>query len=113
MLEKYLETPGYRVFFHMRTWGQACSPQTDSRIDVGINLKELVIAFAPDIAKLRPQEQLHWAHYFVLPDGEVCTELFETRMQQNPPHSPGFLDIIAGARTSLQDTCLRRFSGEL
>ena len=34
-------------------------------------------------------------------------------MQQNPPHSPGVVDIIAGARTSLQDTYLRRFSGEL
>jgi hypothetical protein len=70
VLEKYLETPGYRVFFHMRTWGQACGPQPESCVDVGINSKGLATAFAADIARLNPQEQLHWAHYSSLPSGE-------------------------------------------
>lgn len=113
VLEKYLETKGYRVFFHMRTWGRACGPQLESCVDVGMNSEGLVTAFAPDIAKLRRQDQLHWAHYSSLPNGEICQALWQTRMQLNPPQSPSVRELIIKNRRNFADTYRQRFSQEL
>ncbi len=113
VLEKYLETRGYKVFFHMRTWGGACGPQVENCVDVGINSEGLVTAYAPDIAKLKRQEQLHWAHYSSLPNGGVCQELWQTRMQLNPPHSPSVIELITKSRRNLADAYRQRFSQEL
>ena len=97
----------------MRTWGRACGPQVESCVDVGINSEGLVSAYAPDIAKLKRQEQFHWAHYSSLQNGGVCQELWQTRMQLNPPHSPGVIELIMKSRRGLADTYRRRFSQEL
>jgi hypothetical protein len=70
-------------------------------VDVGINSRGLVNGYALDIAKLRNREQQHWASYSTLPDGEVCYELFETRMQQRPPDSPNVVETIQSAREAL------------
>ncbi|MFP5272880.1 hypothetical protein [Coleofasciculus sp.] len=42
VLQKYLQVPGYSVFFHMRNWGVASLPGDRGPIDVGINSQELV-----------------------------------------------------------------------
>ncbi|MEQ9481001.1 hypothetical protein [Coleofasciculus sp. F4-SAH-05] len=42
VLQKYLQVPGYRVFFHMRNWGVASLPGDRGTIDVGINSQGLV-----------------------------------------------------------------------
>lgn len=101
VLQKYLQVPGYRVFFHMRNWGIASLPGDRNTIDVGTNSQGLVNAFAPDIADLNLVEQTYWASFSSLPSGEVCEEMFQTRMQQNPPHSPGVVDLIRDARSQL------------
>jgi hypothetical protein len=112
VLQKYLTVEGYGVAFHMRTWGAAWGPG-DSSIDVGVNSKGLLTALAPDIAKLSVRDQLHWAHHSSLPDGEVCSEMWETRMQQRPPHSPSVPEVIRTARSGLNDAIERRFGETL
>ena len=103
VLQKYIQVTGYSVFFHMRNWGIASLPGDRGTVDVGINSHGLVNAFAPDIAKLSIAEQAYWASFSSLPSGEVCEEMFQTRMQLNPPHSPGVIKLVRGARTLLDD----------
>jgi hypothetical protein len=102
VLRKYLDAPGYSIGFHMRNWGVASTPKGCS-VDVGVNDEQLVTAFAPDIADLPAHDQAHWASYSVVPSGEVCRELFETRLQQNPPHSPSLPELIRAAIEDLND----------
>lgn len=101
VLQKYLNTPGYHVHFHMRNWGAAAVPGGVGSIDVGINSEGLVNAFAPDLAKLRPQEQAYWASFSSLPSGEICKELFQTRMLCDPPDSPGVCELVRRARNKI------------
>jgi hypothetical protein len=111
VLDRYFTTSGYNAGFHMRTWGGATSPH--GSIDIGINSRELLNAFMPDIAKLPVKEQMHWASHSVLPDGEVCWAMFETRMQLNPPHLPGVIDLMADAFNGLIDIVHFRFGIQL
>lgn len=113
VLQKYLQVPGYSVFFHMRNWGVASLPGDRGTIDVGINSQELVNAFAPDIADLSLAEQAYWASFSSLPSGEICEELFQTRMQNNPPHSPGVVDLIRDARSQLNAIFQHQISVDL
>jgi hypothetical protein len=101
VLQKYLNTPGYRVFFHMRNWGSASLPGDRGDVDVAINSHGLVNAFAPHIAQLSISEQAYWASFSSLPSGEICDEMFQTRMQQRPPRSPGLTEVIENAKTDL------------
>jgi hypothetical protein len=102
VLRKYLDTPGFGVYFHMRNWGVATTPMRQS-IDVGINSLGIATAFAPDIAKLSSIEQSYWASFTRLPSGEICKELFETRMLQEPPDSPSIPEIVKGATHDLDE----------
>ncbi len=113
VLQKYLQVPGYGVFFHMRNWGIASLPGDRGTIDVGINSRGLVNAFAPDIAKLNFAEQAYWASFSSLPSSEICEELFQTRMQLNPPNSPGVIDLIRGSRTLLDHGFRERYHLDL
>ncbi|MEM6254850.1 MAG: hypothetical protein AAF821_18190 [Cyanobacteria bacterium P01_D01_bin.156] len=113
VLHKYLNEPGYSVCFHMRKWGTASIPGGIKTVDVGINSHGLVNAFAPDIADLSITEQSYWASYSSLPNGEICDEMFQTRMQQKPPHSPGVIEVIQNARSQLSDTFKNQFSVDL
>jgi hypothetical protein len=113
VLQKYLHVPGYSVFFHMRNWGVASLPGNRGTIDVGINSQGLINAFAPDIADLPSIEQSYWASYSSLPSGEICEEMFQTRMQQNPPHSPGVTELIRDARDQLSAVFKKQFSVNL
>lgn len=113
VLQKYLQVPGYSVFFHMRNWGVASLPGDRGTIDVGINSQGLVNAFAPDIADLSLAEQAYWASFSSLPSGEICEELFQTRMQSNPPHSPGVVDLIRDARSRLNASFQHQISVDL
>jgi hypothetical protein len=113
VLQKYLQVPGYSVFFHMRSWGGASLPGNRGTIDVGINSQGLINAFAPDIADLPSAEQSYWASYSSLPSGEVCEEMFQTRMQQKPPHSPGVTELIRDARSQLGAVLENKFSVSL
>lgn len=110
VLLRYLRTPGFGVFFHMRHWGIVSFPNEGQSIDVGMNTKGLVNAFAPDIAKRNSAEQAYWASYSSIPSGEVCEELFQTRMQCKPPHSPGAVDLILQIRGELDKVFQERFS---
>lgn len=112
VLDKYLTTPGYGAAFHMRTWGGVWGPG-DTSVDAGINSKGLITAFAPDIADLPVQDQQHWAHHSSLPDGEVCVEMFQTRMQQRPPHSPSVPEVVGGARAALAEVYSRQFGADV
>jgi hypothetical protein len=113
VLQRFLEVPGYHAYFHMRNWGGASLPGDRGSIDVGINSQGLVNAFGPDIADLPIDEQAYWASCTSLPSGEVCEELFQTRMQQNPPHSPGVVDLFRNAREKLASLFKERFEVEL
>jgi hypothetical protein len=113
VLEKYLSQEGYRVSFHMRNWGFACPPGHAESIDVGINSLGLVNAFEPDLAKQTPSEQAYWASFSALPEGGVCPELFETRMQNNPPDSPNVVEVIARAQRKLAESFTKKGHGEL
>jgi hypothetical protein len=112
VLGKYLDAPGYGVYFHMRHWGQACGPG-DACVDVGINERELVTAYALDIARLTHSDQQHWASYSSLPDGEICRELWETRMQQRPPHAPNVVELLGLARRRLAEAFRHQFGEDL
>jgi hypothetical protein len=94
----------------MRHWGAVSFPNEGQSIDVGINSKGLVNAFAPDIAKRNTAEQAYWASYSSIPSGKVCEELFQTRMQCKPPHSPGAVDLILQVRSELDKVFQERFS---
>ncbi len=113
VLQKYLQVPGYSVSFHMRNWGGASMPGESGTIDVGINSQGLINAFAPDIADLPLSEQSYWASYSSLPSGEVCEEMFQTRMQQNPPHSPGVIELVQNSRSRLNSIFNNQFSVNL
>jgi len=113
VLQKYLQVPGYSVFFHMRNWGVASLPGDRGTIDVGINSQGLVNAFAPDIANLSLAEQTYWASFSSLPSGEICEEMFQTRMQQNPPHSPGVVNLIRDVRSQLNASFQHQASAHL
>jgi hypothetical protein len=113
VLQKYLQVPGYSVFFHMRNWGVASLPGDRGTIDVGTNSQGLVNAFAPDIANLSLAEQAYWASFSSLPSGEICEEMFQTRMQQNPPHSPGVVDLIRDVRSQLNASFQHQVSAHL
>jgi hypothetical protein len=111
VLDRYLRTPGYGAAFHMRTWGGVWTPY--GNVDVGINSRGLVNAFMPDIAQLPVGEQQHWAIYSVLPDGEICEAMVQTRMQQRPPHLPGVIELMSDAMRSLRDAIREKFQVEL
>ncbi|WP_143594058.1 hypothetical protein [Synechococcus sp. BO 8801] len=113
VLRKYLNTPRYSIYFCMRNWGQASLPGERGEIDVGINSLGLVTAFAPDIAQLPAEEQAYWASFSSYPSGEVCEELFQTRMQCNPPLSPSTTELIREARDCLGAVVESRFGVEL
>ncbi len=113
VLQKYLQVPGYSIFFHMRNWGVASLPGDRDTIDVGINSQGLVNAFAPDIAALSLAEQSYWASFSSLPSGEICEEMFQTRMQQNLPHSPGVVNLIRDARSQLNASFQHQVSADL
>ena len=113
VLHKYLEAQDFDVFFHMRNWGIAQMPGDIGTIDVGINTHDLVNAFAPDIAELPISEQSYWSSHSSLPSGEICEELYQTRMQSNPPDAPGICDVIRTAKSQLDNKFQVEFSREL
>jgi hypothetical protein len=113
VLQKYLQVPGYSVYFHMRNWGSASLPGDRGSIDVGINSHGLVNAFAPDIAELNSSEQAYWSSFSSLPSGEICEEMFQTRMLLNPPNSPGVVELIRDARSQLNTIYKTNFSVDL
>jgi hypothetical protein len=112
VLRKYLESPGYGVYFHMRNWGGASTPMNKS-VDTGVNEEQLVTAFAPDIADLPAPEQAYWASFNVVPSGGVCKELFQTRMMLAPPHSPSLPELIKEARGALDGAFKNRYGNDL
>jgi len=94
VLKRYLESSHRTVNFHMQSWGVVYDSIHKVRVDVGVNSKGLVNAFAPDLAKLPSNEQSYWAAFSTIPDGEICSELYETRMNNNPPESYSNIDLI-------------------
>jgi hypothetical protein len=112
VLRKYLDAPGYGVYFHMRNWGAASNPKNQS-VDVGVNEEQIVTAFAPDIAELPAHDQAYWASFTVLPSGGVCEELLRTRMMLDPPNSPSLPQLIKGAMSDLNDAFSNRFECDL
>ena len=113
VLSKYLESKYHKVNFHMRNWGAAQDLDSKATIDLGINSKGLVTAFAPDLGKLKPNEQLYWASFSSMPDGEVCEELYQTRMQNNPPESKSVVDDIAESLSKLNSSFSEHFAERL
>ena len=101
VLRKYLKNPHDSVYFHMRSWGVARPAGAIEAIDVGINSVGLVNGSAWDLSKQNVAEQQYWASFSCLPSGPVCDELFQTRMQQAPPNSPGTVELIQKALTRL------------
>jgi hypothetical protein len=87
----------------MRNWGVVSLPGDKGTIDVGINSAGLVNAFAPHIGQLIISEQAYWSSFSSLPSGEICDEMFQTRMQQKPPHSPGLTETIEVSMSKLSE----------
>jgi hypothetical protein len=112
VLERYLNGVAYSVGFVTRTWGVASGPR-DTHVDVGMNEKGLLTAFAPEIAKLSVSEQMYWAHHSVAPDGGACYDWFMARMQSRPVHSPGVIELLERTTTQLQSAWEQRFGGEI
>ncbi len=112
VLERYLNGEAYRVGFITRTWGGASGPR-DTHVEVGINEKGLLTAFAPDLAKLSASEQMYWAHHSVTPDGGACYDWFMARMQQRPVHSPGVIELLERASKRLRSAWDQRFGSEI
>jgi len=112
VLERYLNHEGYRVGFITRTWGVASGPR-DTSIDVGINSKGLLTAFAPDLAKLTIAEQMYWAHHAVAPDGGPCYDWFMAREQGDPVDSPGVVELLEHVTSQLDTAWRGRFGGEI
>lgn len=112
VLERYINTQGYNVFFHMRKWGLASNPRGQS-IDVGINSEGLVNAYSPDIAKLPASEQAYWSSCSIIPSGEICEELFRTRMMNDPPHSPGVFELMHDAKSRIDKLFISCFGEKL
>ncbi|MCA8951070.1 MAG: hypothetical protein KDE27_16310 [Planctomycetes bacterium] len=113
VLERHFTQDGYGVFFHMRTWGRTWHPVGRMGVDTGINPAGLVVAFAKDLQDLRPSDQNYWSGFTVNPHGGHCEEMFQTRMQCAPPHSPGTVELLEQARTTLHDAYQTRFGAEL
>ena len=113
VLKKYLEVKNFRVNFHMRNWGIAQDVISQINIDIGINSKGLVNAFAPDLAKLSSSEQSYWASYSSIPSGEICEELYQTRMLLNPPDSKSVVEEISDALSKLNSSFNKQFSEDL
>lgn len=112
VLRKYLDTPGYSVAFHMRTWGVASAPKGKG-VDVGINDEGLVTAFGPDIADLTTADQSYWSSFSVVPSGGACRELFQTRMMLDPPHSPSTVELLRDARHTLDQVFVHTYGVQL
>ncbi|HUX20688.1 MAG TPA: hypothetical protein VMW69_05565 [Spirochaetia bacterium] len=112
VLSRFLTTPGYSVWFHMRHWGAAGHPG-DKSVDVGINEEGYVTAFAPDLRKLAPRDQTYWSSYTIRPIGGVCEELWQTRMQLDPPDAPGVCELIENAMTALDGAFRDRYGSAL
>jgi hypothetical protein len=109
VLRKYLKNPHDSVFFHMRSWGAARPAGAIESVDVGINSAGLVNASAWDLSKQKFAEQQYWVSFSCLPSGPVCEDLFQTRMQQNLPNSPGTVELVQAEITHLNDAFLSRF----
>lgn len=112
VLDRFLKMDNYDVFFHMRNWGAATTP-TGKSIDVGINSQGLVNAFVGDLRELRTAEKSYWASHSTLPSGEVCKELFQTRMLCNPPRSIGIIELLENIQTEINDVFKSKFSKNL
>jgi hypothetical protein len=80
---------------------------------VGINSAGLVNAFGADLAKLRTAELHHWASFSCPPAGEICREMFETRMQNNPPRSECVVETVKTAIQHLDECFYKRFGSPL
>jgi len=113
VLERHFTDKSYGVFFHMRTWGRAWHPVGDVGVDVGINSEGLVVAFVKDLQDLRPADQNYWSGFSVNPHGDVCEEMYLTRMMCAPPRSPGTVALLEEARSSLHVAFRDRFGDEL
>lgn len=113
VLERHLTQDDYGVFFHMRTWGRTWHPVGRVGVDTGINPAGLIVAFAKDLQDLRPSDQNYWSGFTVNPHGGRCEEMFQTRMQCAPPHSPNTVELLENARTTLHDAYRARFGPEL
>jgi hypothetical protein len=110
VLERYLNGEAYSVGFITRTWGVASGPR-DTHVDIGMNEKGLLTAFAPEIAKLSVSEQMYWAHHSVAPDGGACYDWFMARMQQGPVDSPSAIELLERVTTQLAAAWSQRFGG--
>ena len=97
----------------MRTWGVVQPAGAIESIDVGINSVGLVNAFARDLAKQSQAEQQYWSSFSCLPSGEICEELFQTRMQQNPPRPSGTVDLVSAAIKALNSSYTSRFGEQV
>ena len=112
VLSRFLTTSGYSVWFHMRRWGVASHPGGKT-VDVGVNSQGYLTAFAPDLRELAPRDQTYWSSYSSRPVGEVCEELYQTRMMNEPPDSPGVYALIDAALTSLDSRFKEKYGQTL
>ena len=112
VLERYLSGEAYSVTFITRTWGSASGPR-NTHVEVGINEKGLLTAFAPDLAKLTMSEQMYWAHHSVAPDGGPCYDWFMARMQNEPVASLGVTELLELMTAHVQSAWDQRFGADI
>lgn len=81
-------------------------------IHFGINSKDLVTAYAADIARLPAWQQQVWAGFNVAPDGKVSEELLAAQMKAEPAETAAPEELLVVALNELDDAC-NRLWGEL
>lgn len=69
-------------WYTRQTGAVRCSP--DYSVHFGLNNAGLVTVFAKDVVSLPEWQQRVWASWNVVPDGGVCTELFDAQMKVTP-----------------------------
>lgn len=82
-------------------------------VHFGLNTKDLVTAYAADVAKL-PEWQLQlWAGFNVAPDGKVSAELLAAQMAAEPAPTAAPEMLFELGRGELDTACMKRWGQPL
>ncbi|MBZ4376070.1 hypothetical protein [Corallococcus sp. AS-1-6] len=82
-------------------------------IHFGVNQKELINAYAPDIARLPEWQKVIWMGFNIAPDGKVSEELLDSQMRAEPAETSAPEERFAMALTRLDAACRVRWKAPL
>ncbi|SEL87158.1 hypothetical protein SAMN05444354_109130 [Stigmatella aurantiaca] len=103
---------GGSLKWYTRDTGQVF-PLKGYGIDFGVNQKELINAYASDIARLPEWQRLIWMGFNVAPDGKVSEELLDAQMRTKPAETNAPEAQFSIALTRLDAACRDRWKAPL